>query len=531
MYRVLLADDEGIMLESLKTIIESNFKDAVEIQCAKSGRAVIELAERFRPDIIFMDIQMPGINGIHAMQEILKFHNSAIFIVISAYDKFGYAQEAINLGVMEYLTKPVNRKVIIDVLVRAMQRVEEERRQRSESLKIQEKLETVIPIIESGLIYNLLLQEDYSRDTNNYRELLNIPGKYGYIMVVQFGESIREGQLTNPVGVSVRAQSFYSQFREIVKGFFHCCVGSVMANKIALFVPWERERFTYEERILVIEKSRNMVRRLEKDIDAKFKVGIGGAKPMEEIQDSYKEAIRALAESKGRVSHVEDLPLGCDYDGDYPAETEKKLFQMVQKGDLDGARHQADIFFDWMVQNYPDCQADIQVKVLEFVMWAEKEAFLNGGMTYGFRYRKDYLSQVTGCAGYEELRLWFLKKITEVCRNINSKQGEQTEGIVTKAKQYIDANYQKDITLDDVSKMVNISPYYFSKVFKEEVGENFIEYLTKVRIANAKEFLKNPVLSVKEVCAMAGYSDPNYFSRIFKKYEGFTPSEFRERLG
>lgn len=531
MFRILLADDEGIMLESLRTIIESNFKGTVEIQCVKSGRAAIELAETFRPDIVFMDIQMPGINGIHAMQEIRKFHTSVHFIVISAYDKFAYAQEAINLGVLEYLTKPVNRKVVIDVLVRAMQKVEEERRKRSESLKIQEKLETVIPVIESGFIYNLLLQEERNRETGNYRQLLDIREEYGFMMVVQFGEAITEGVLTNAVGMSVKAQSFYSQFREIIRGFFYCCIGPVMSNKIALFVPWEQGELTYDERIQIIEKSRNMVRRLEKDIDAKFKVGIGGVKPFEELQDSYKEASRALTESKGRVAHVEDLPIGCGYVGDYPADTEKKLFQMVLRGDTDGARQQADLFFEWMLQNYPDCQADIQIKVLEFVMRAEREAFLNGGMTYEFRYRKDYLEQVTGCSSYEGLRTWFLQKITEVCKNITSKQEEQTEGIVTRVKQYIKSNFQKDISLDGVSEMVNISPYYFSKVFKDEAGENFIEYLTKVRMENAKEYLKNPELSVKEICAMSGYGDPNYFSRIFKKYIGVTPSEYRERLG
>ena len=84
---------------------------------------------------------------------------------------------------------------------------------------------------------------------------------------------------------------------------------------------------------------------------------------------------------------------------------------------------------------------------------------------------------------------------------------------------------------DRVSKVVDISPYYFSKLFKQETGENFIEYLTKVRMKNAEELLKDSSYSIKEICTASGYGDPNYFSRIFKKYEGVTPSEYRERLG
>ena len=76
---------------------------------------------------------------------------------------------------------------------------------------------------------------------------------------------------------------------------------------------------------------------------------------------------------------------------------------------------------------------------------------------------------------------------------------------------------------------MDISPYYFSKLFKQEVGETFIEYLTRTRIRNARRLLEDPRHSIKEVCMLCGYSDPNYFSRIFKKYEGMTPSEYRDR--
>ena len=102
MYKIMLADDEGIVIDSLKFIIEKEFKDICEVQYAKTGRSVIELAESFRPDIAVMDIQMPGINGIDAMKEIRRTNNHTVFIVMSAYDKFDYAKEAIKLGVMEY---------------------------------------------------------------------------------------------------------------------------------------------------------------------------------------------------------------------------------------------------------------------------------------------------------------------------------------------------------------------------------------------------------------------------------------------
>ena len=87
MYRILLADDEGIMLESLKSIISSNYGNECEIHTAKTGRAVVEEAEKYPPDICFMDIQMPGLSGIQAIREIQKFNRSVVFVIITAYDK------------------------------------------------------------------------------------------------------------------------------------------------------------------------------------------------------------------------------------------------------------------------------------------------------------------------------------------------------------------------------------------------------------------------------------------------------------
>ena len=156
---------------------------------------------------------------------------------------------------------------------------------------------------------------------------------------------------------------------------------------------------------------------------------------------------------------------------------------------------------------------------------------MNGGIgTYGFHSRKDYMADVLACSDYIALREWFLGKLEAACRKVATRREEQSESVISKAKAYIRENFAKELSLDEVSRYVNISPYYFSKLFKEEAGENFIEYLTKIRIAHAKELLKKPELSIKEICIMSGYSDPNYFSRIFKKQEDVTPSEYRERL-
>lgn len=531
MYRILLADDEGIMLESLKKIIEAAFGDTCEIHCAKSGRAVVEMAQAYPPDICFMDIQMPGISGIQAIKEIKKFNTSAVFVIITAYDKFHYAKEAVNLGVLEFLTKPVNKKIILETCTKAMEKVDQTRQKRSDDLRIREKLETVVPMIESGYINNILLQDDFVTYQDNYTQLLDIHEKYGYMMVVEFGDSIENGVLSNAVGASVKANKFYSTFREIAQDFFECLVGPIMGNRIVLLVPYEQEKEDYEERVAILTRARNMVHKLENRIDSMFRCGIGRVKELGSVKESFQEAVVALRESTSHVVHIEDIPVAQKYDGEYPRDLESRYQKRILEKDVTGARNCAEQFFEWMRMQSSVTREDVEIKILELVMDAERRAFFAGALKYNFNYRRSYIQEIQGCADMDGLKNWFLDKTREICTKMEDSREKEELSIIDKAKSYINANFSRDISLDDVSREADISPYYFSKLFKQETGKNFIEYLTQIRLRNARELLQNSQYSIKEICAQSGYSDPNYFSRIFKKYEGMTPSEYRERLG
>ncbi len=528
MYKVMLADDEGIVIDSLRMIIEKNFSGKCEIASAKTGRSVIELAENFRPDIAFMDIQMPGINGIDAMKEIRKNSPSTVFIVMSAYDKFDYAQEAINLGVLEYLHKPVNQKKIVEVLERALHIIDVQRARRSDDLRIKEKLEIVVPMIENGLVSSILLQENFSEDADKYMDLLGIQEQHGFMVILEYGDAVEGRNMTNPVGMSVKAQSIYHDIRVILKEYLKCFVGPVMTNKIVCFVPTDFEQGDYESRSEIIEQSRNMIRKLSRRFDFKCRLGIGSITSLEDLMESYRDASNALRNTNGSVAHCRDLPLFCAYEEDYPITTEKRIFECVRQGKYEEAGVEATHFFAWMEHNYGDFESDIKLKVLEFILLAEHIAYESGGMTYHFRDRSDYLPTILAMGTKIEVRNWFVEHIMQAARNVTTKKHEFSNSVIEKSKDYIQNNYKKDISLEDISREVDMSTYYFSKLFKETTGSNFIEYLTNLRIDHAKKLLLEGELSMKEICAEIGYTDPNYFSRIFKKCVGLTPTEFKE---
>ena len=214
------------------------------------------------------------------MKEIKKFFPSIIFIVLSAFDKFDYAKEAINLGVLEYLHKPVSKERIVEVLRRGMQQIDMERKKRSNDLIIREKMEAVVPILENGFIYTLLLQEFVREDIANFKNLLEIPYDYGYMMVLVCGEEQIGSLMTNAVGTSVSIQNHYKEMREYIREAIQIgVVGPVMANKIVVFVPFVSMSMSYEERIQVIEQARVLIRQLKSHIDIRFcLLCIGGCK-------------------------------------------------------------------------------------------------------------------------------------------------------------------------------------------------------------------------------------------------------------
>ena len=148
-------------------------------------------------------------------------------------------------------------------------------------------------------------------------------------------------------------------------------------------------------------------------------------------------------------------------------------------------------------------------------------------MTYQFGSRQDYLPTLMKTDELDILKTWFQEKIADASRNSLGKREEKSNSIIEMSKEYIRNNFNKDISLDEVSRVANISPYYFSKIFKEGTGQNFIEYLTGIRMEKAKELLSTTEYSMKEICSMCGYSDPNYFSRSFKKNVGVTPTEYK----
>ena len=163
MYNILITDDEQIAIDSLKFIISKNFDSNVTLFTAQSGTDALQIINQEKIDIVFMDINMPGLTGLDTVSCINKLRPETVIIIISAFDRFQYAQEAMNLGVFKYITKPVNRNVIIQTVRESMNIVDNRRGQHFDEDALQRKMDMFSPMIENDFIYACIFNNEKSK--------------------------------------------------------------------------------------------------------------------------------------------------------------------------------------------------------------------------------------------------------------------------------------------------------------------------------------------------------------------------------
>ena len=186
MYKVLIVDDEQIVLDSIEYIILKREDNISVCGLASNGREAIELMKVQHPDIVIIDIQMPGITGIDAIKEMKRIYPRTRFVIISAYEHFEFAKQAVQLGVKEYLLKPINRGKLNLILNQLVLELDQEHVQKECDIETIEKLQNMIPFMENGFIYSVILNNDCSMDMKQYLRLMEINCECGFMIVFQF---------------------------------------------------------------------------------------------------------------------------------------------------------------------------------------------------------------------------------------------------------------------------------------------------------------------------------------------------------
>ncbi len=527
MYSLMVCDDEQIMIESVRHIVENEFSNVRIIETARSGREAIEKTLTIKPDIILTDIKMPGINGLDAIKEIKKVHKDVKIVIVSVYEFFEYAKQAVELGVSEYLIKPVKKERLVDTLQRILDQLDAERRKYRWELEAKERIEKMLSAVEHSFIYSLLFAQMQKKDIIKYkREFFDIDNETGFIIVLTINKSGKSGSYEAQLGDSIDDHDIYTLFKNNLKYRCKCIVGPVLLDRVVVYVAQSIDDL-YQQRVQSITCIEEIMHLLEERYKIEFKVGIGRIHNDQDIMISYQEALKALNSSEGGgIVHIDDIAPNIYNEGYEIVTQEHKLIIGLENGDVQRCLTiLSDIF-----RKYPNFfeQENIHYRIIEMMAAVRRVATENGindNIEPGY-----YIKKILSCRSSEEFEQICTEEIRHIACEINARKKSNIGKIVEQTNMLITERFAQDLNLDDISKELHVSPQYLSRLYKNETGENFIERLTSVRIENAKRLMKEVRYSIKEICYMSGYSDPNYFSKLFKKHEGISPTDYQKQI-
>lgn len=517
MYNVLLTDDEQIVIDSLKFIINKNFEGQVNLFTALSGTEAIEIVTKESIDIIFMDINMPGLSGLDTVSCIKKLNPEIVIVMLSAFDRFQYAQEAMNLGAYKYITKPVNRNIVIQTIRSAMDFIDNKNGKVVEDDDLQKKMDLVLPMLESDFIYSCIFNNEQKFDLNAYLDYFNLSEKIFCLCCFEIPNITSENQLLN-----------YKKIREVFTQEAQCLLSSFIMNRIAILFAFKQNTFTSEE---LNKKIKKCYTELNYKISSGIRCGVSRVcEDWSLLKSSYNEALSCLikTESNGGIIFAESDLQNYSKINDNSLEFKKQLIARFRQGDFDGVKSFLELFCSYLINKNTDINkiknSFIDILVTTRNITTEiNESFYSDSFD-------DAFSILSKEDDIQMLKDYLYKTLLEYMNAIESMRTQNEHPIVKKVCDYINQNLALNISLESMAEYVNVSSFYLSKLFKEEKGVTFINFLSDKRLEKSRAMLKDTDLSIKEITAQTGYNDQNYFSRLFKNKFGVSPSEYRNQL-
>lgn len=536
--KVFLVEDEMVIRRGIKNSIDWEKEGYIFCGEASDGELAYPMIIKEKPDILITDIRMPFMDGLELCKLVKKELPNIKILILSGYDEFDYAKEAIRPGVTEYLLKPISSGKLLEALNGVSESIRREKEDKDLVRKYMEEMRENTEhekqkFFEQMIAGNLSMAD--ALETGKKYEMNLSAGMYNLLLFrFTLGEENRKsGELLGEAEYAIEKLTerleYVFEFQRGVEGW-------------AFLLMADNE-----------EQMSERVKELSKDLEEIMKNystiayfgGIGQpVARLRELEESFREAERALAArftmELNRIISVEDIRMAQNVDTLDDIEITsfgeiEKTRTMLEKFLNNGAEDEIDEFVDVYINELPEenlksvlmRQYIIMDAYIVMMSFCEKIEGIEGEMQAQSEELKNSMKTIQTLEEIKNYIRMLLKKIIGVRDTIS---GRRYSDIIEIAKDQIRKTYMSDeISLNTIAAEVGMSPSYFSSIFSKEMGKTFVEYLTEIRMDRAKELLMCSSMKTSEIGYEVGYKDPHYFSYIFKKTQNCTPKEFRAR--
>lgn len=501
MKRVLVVDDEQHVVDHIVRIIEREAPAEFTVSgTASSGRETLERVPLAQPDIIVMDVRMPGLSGIDTIRELQRRGSGAAFVLSTAYERFDIAREAIELGITGYLLKPVTREALLKSLRNAADQLDRRTEVIRREFDHQEKDQQVRTFAVDAFLQALMLGRSPDEGSRALRAWLGISQTWGLVAAAAFLHHPQSGRDSLEAVLQYKSQAL---------------CGPLIGDRCLIFQPLESPAEAAEAEQTMKDTLRNEL--AEEMNRGNLRLGFADPRPLEELGRSWPQALSRLS---GRRPEAE-VPGRFVAGGGF--QEEEEFYAALLQGDADRVRFAFEALLAPFEQS-PAVSTPDRYRVISFI-----------GAALGRLVGLGHLDEAAAHHGMDFDDLRMAHDGPEFCLLARTRLPVITGALsraqrwsvpLAAAMEYIRTHYGRPLTLDVVADQVGVTPKRLSRHFIEELGQGFSDYLIDYRIEKAKILLSLPGASIKQVSKECGYPDPNYFARLFKKVAGMTPTEF-----
>lgn len=533
MTSILIADDTPIIRSSLERIVTQANIGLEPIWLAENGEEAVTLAQLHRPDIVLIDIKMPGLTGLQAIDQIRQEHPSVKFVMLTAYNEFSYVQKALKLGARDYLLKPIRPDKLIELLVEIQKEIVEERRDLRTVALVKDSLQKTLPVIEANLVENLI--RGTAPEDETVSDGLAYLGKrlvWPVVLVCKVDDFDAFAQRRTAIELQQTYLTLVETIRHLLPDPRRALVGYSKPGRVVAIVSTEQGGTAVQLRTLGETIRQTIAATLP------FTVTVGVGKRYQEIDSipfSYAEANLARRYhtrlNSNKVVGIEDIQEGLPGVGEvsfYLVEKERELVKAVESNQQQPARQLINEIVDYLTQQYRDAPEGMKNHCAELVTLAAWGAI---GAGVAEAQALDVLHQqvrvLAARQSVPEIRAWALNSLAELLTLVQALAARPDA--VQQAMAYIQTHYaDADISLQAVAEAVNLSPSHLSAQFKSRMGLSYSRYLTAVRLEEAQKLLRTTDWSVTAVAEAIGYPNVTNFYRHFQKQLGMTPAAYRD---